>query len=92
MFNILALATSAVNRENPGTTNMLVIGFAVLVIVVAIILLFVKKKPHDKPAKDKPKEDEIFYLREIRNYVRIVAIIILVWSVLSVASWILAIL
>lgn len=86
MLNFLSLAAAtSPERNNSNATMIVLMGIAVAVIA-AVILCFKKGK-----AKPGQVEDEKFYLREIRNYVRIIAVIMIAWVVISIISWVLAI-
>ena len=86
MFHLLVLTagSTSVNHYSSNALWIVIGGIAILV-VVAVILCFKNIK-----SKQGQIEDEKFYLREIRNYVRIIAIIIIAWVIISIISWILA--
>ena len=86
MFHLLVhtAGSTSVNHYRSNALWIVIGGIAILV-VVAVILCFTMRKP-----KNGREEDERFYLREIRNYVRIIAIIIVAWAIISLISWILA--
>ena len=78
MFTILSVAATSANSNHNNSNSLWVILMVVAVIVIAAVILCFKN------IKSK------FYLREIRNYVRIIAIIIIAWVIISIISWILA--
>lgn len=89
MFNYLALVASSANQsENNPNSRLLVMLICLGAIVLAIVIraLVLRYKAKDQQIV----KDEKYYLREIRNHVRIIAIVILLWAILSVLSWILA--
>lgn len=86
MVSLLVLTAGSVNQNSSNASGLMFLGI-VAIIIVAVILFFKKGKP-----KGNQIEDEKFYLREIRNYVRIIAIIVTAWAIITIASWIIALL
>lgn len=86
MFTILSVVATSANSNHNNSNSLWVILMVVAVIVIAAVILCFK----NIKSKQGQIEDEKFYLREIRNYVRIIAIIIIAWVIISIISWILA--
>lgn len=86
MLNFLSLAATSTSPERNNSSASVIVLMAIAVAVIAAVILGFKKSK----AKTGQIEDEKFYLREIRNYVRIIAIIIIAWVIISIISWVLA--